>query len=311
MPKDSLGEHHPFRSAQDRTRYLSRYDELAEAWPVVSDTTTIESDHGRTLVRSSGPVDRPPLVLLPGVWAHSLQWPIPMIKAFSETYRTHAVDNVVDFGRSVSTRPVKQTPDFMAWLDVLLEALAPSRKVNLLGLSRGGWLAAEYTLHNPRHLESAVWLSPGLVVHRPSLSSVRGGPLSIAAVRRPSSETVDAMMRWLMPECATFDNSAFREYVEDTATGLRCFDTSQVGRTAGPRVFSVSELGSVTVPVLYIAGADEKLTPVRAAVSRLQKAAPQIETAVLTGAGHGLATVRPEEVSRRVLEFLGRAQGLT
>jgi pimeloyl-ACP methyl ester carboxylesterase len=300
-----LHESHPFRSTEARDRYLARYDAQAAAYPVASEARLVHTDHGDTLVRISGPVERPPLVLLPGAWAHSLMWPPEMIQAFSKTYRTYYVDNIVDFGRSVSTRPVERTPDFMAWLDQLFDALALHDVINLMGMSRGAWLAAEYTLHAPQRLAKVVWLSPGFTVIGPDpKSGAVGGPLSLAALMLPSPGTVGAMMRWLMPEVLAYDGSCFAQYVDDTALGLKCFDSRMVGRATGPRVLSDAELAGIEVPVLYMAGADEKLSSVSAAVSRLSSVAPRIRTTVVPGVGHGLITVQPETVSSSVLRFL-------
>jgi pimeloyl-ACP methyl ester carboxylesterase len=299
-----LRESHPFRSVETRDRYLAHYDARASAWPVPSEARMVPTDHGDTLVRVSGPVEGPPLVLLPGAWAHSLMWPPEMIGSFSETYRTYSVDNIVDFGRSVSTRPVERPADFMAWLDQLFGALALSGGVNLMGMSRGAWLAAEYTVHAPTRLAKVVWLSPGLTVIGPDPRSATGGPLSLAALMVPSSRTVGAMMRWLMPEAPAHDGPAFAQYVDDTALGLKCFDPRLVGRTTGPRVFTDAELAGIEVPVFYMAGADERLSSVRSAVSRLSTVAPRIRTTVVPGVGHGLITVQPETVGTTVRQFL-------
>lgn len=111
-------------------------------------------------------------------------------------------------------------------------------------------------------------------------------------------------MRWLMPDFAQSDSDAFEQYVDDSVLGLQCFDTSEVGRIMGPRKFDDSELRGIKVPVLYFAGEDERMYSVQAAVSRLKAVAPQIETVVFPGAGHGLVAVHPEEVGRQVVRFL-------
>ena len=222
----------------------------------------------QTLVRISGPREAAPIVLLPGAWAHSMTWSPAMIRAFSERYRTHAVDNIVDFGRSVSTRPVRSTADFMAWLDGLFDALDLPGGINLIGCSRGGWLTAEYALHAPDRLAKVVLLSPGGVVLLSSLRGLKGMPLSMSAAMAPSSRTVGALLRWLMADAAR--ESWFDEYVDDTVLGLQCFDRAHVGRLMGPRKFSDDELNGIEVPVLYAAGQDETMYSVKAAVSRIK-----------------------------------------
>lgn len=303
MSAAQLGAHHPFRSMEARDRYLLRYDEASQSWPVPSETKMVPTEHGETFVRVGGPSDAPPLVLLSGVWATSLMWD-SAIGALSERFRTYAVDNIVDVGRSVSRRPVTATRDFMVWIDGLLDGLGLSEGVNMLGCSRGTWLAAEYVLHAPSRLAKVVWLSPPLVVQSPSLGSAAGGPVSMAAYFAPSRRTVGALMSWLMPDFKRSDPEGFQQYVEDTALGLQCFDTRVIGRYLGPRVFTDDELSSIEVPVLYVAGENEKMSSVKSAVSRLNKVASKIETAVIAGVGHELPGLRTQAFNETVLAFL-------
>jgi len=167
-------------------------------------------------------------------------------------------------------------------------------------------MVAEYTLHAPQRLTASVWLSPALVVNGWSLGAVRFVLLSRPVMTRPSKENVDGMLRWLLPQYALQHPAEFeRSMVDHTAVAFQCFDTTQVGRGWGPRRFSASELRSIEVPVLYLAGVDERLCSSPAGAARLGKVAPQIQAALLPGAGHDLVFVHPEEVGRRILDFLG------
>lgn len=101
-----MPSYHPFRSAETKEKYLKYYDNLAKTWPIVSESRTVETSYGQTFMRVSGPVDAQPLVLLSGMSGNSLLW-APNIEALSECYRTYALDNIYDFGRSVYNRPLK------------------------------------------------------------------------------------------------------------------------------------------------------------------------------------------------------------
>ena len=168
MARESVSGHYPFRSSEARESYLARYEELEAASPIAWTTTVLDTAHGKTLVRMTGPEGDRPLVMLSGVWTHSLQWPPQLIEALSRRYRVYCLDSIYDFGRSVSTRPARDTGDYLAWIDEVLEALGLMRDVSIFGVSRGAWLAAEYTLHAPARLAKTVWMSPALVVCRAS-----------------------------------------------------------------------------------------------------------------------------------------------
>lgn len=303
MSAVKLREHHPFRSAEARDRYLAFYDKASESWPIPCESRVVTTEHGSTFVRVGGPEGAPPLVLLPGVWASSLMW-LPVIAALSRDYRTYAVDSLYDFGRSVSARPAKTTAEHMAWLDGLFDGLELPSGINLMGCSRGGWLTGEYALHAPDRLAKAVLQSPAGVAIIDYWAGVKAGPIFARVLMSPSVESVSALMHWLMPDFAREDPRGFDAYVEETVLGLVCYDSRVVGRAVGPRQFSDAELGGIDLPVLYVAGAHEKMYAPPDAVARLKAVAPQFETAVIPGAGHDLGVVQTAAFTSSVLGFL-------
>jgi pimeloyl-ACP methyl ester carboxylesterase len=295
-----LPEYHPFRSAKARDRYLTYYDSRGTAWPVASETKLVSTDDAETFVRISGPADAPPLVLLPGAWDTSLMW-TESIEALSQGFRTYAVDNPWDFGRSRNTQPVSGRIDYMKWLDGLFDGLALTDGINLIGCSFGGWLACDYTLHAPHRLARAVWLSPPFIVAPMSLQGNLGGGFgSLAAMALPTRFVVGSYMRWFMPDGV--GTQWLVDYIDDAVEGLSC---RKVGFPAAyPRMLTEAELAGIQVPVLYIRGENDRLASVNAAVARMNEMAPQIETAVISGAGHDLGVGQADAFSRRVVQFL-------
>src|SRR5690242_11327209 len=90
----------------------------------------------------------------------------PNVQALSTEYRTFAVDQINNWGRTICTKTIRSFDDLIAWLDELLEGLAPGRKVNLAGLSYGGAVAAQFALRFPAKLDKVVLLAPGNTVLR-------------------------------------------------------------------------------------------------------------------------------------------------
>lgn len=88
---------------------------------------------------------------------NSLAW-TPQIAALSIDYLTYALDHIFDNGRSIYTRPMKKTSDFVQWLDELFTALELDN-INLMGFSYGGWQASLYTLSYPQHLNKLVLIA--------------------------------------------------------------------------------------------------------------------------------------------------------
>ena len=298
---DAVPAHHPFRSAAAMARYLSAYDAWASTWPVESTILEVTTPSTVTFIRASGPVDAPPLVLLPGSWDTSLMWR-ELVVGFSADHRVFAVDNPFDFGRGHPLTPSKHV-DYMAWLDELLDGLGLDSGMDLMGCSFGAWLACAYTLHAPARLAHSVWLSPPLVTLGPNASiAVVGETVSMLAFLAPSRGTVGMFMRWLMPDAV--DAPWFNDYLDQVLLGLKCF--KPVLATSEPRVLTDAELSGIDVPVLYIVGEDDPMAQATRSVARLGAVAPRIRTRVVTGASHELGVGEPDAVLREVSEFLGR-----
>jgi pimeloyl-ACP methyl ester carboxylesterase len=149
-----------------------------------------------------------------------------MIETLSSRFRTYAVDAIYDVGKSVSSRQITSPLDVTSWLDELLDSLGFENGVNLMGLSMGSWVTAEYSLKHPARLASTVWLSPAGVVapfrglHRPRSDKHASGKVESAllpgmeqpdAARAtgPAREFYDRILHDLILSSASFKNRPF------------------------------------------------------------------------------------------------------
>ena len=199
----ALTDYHPFRSRAKKERYLAYYDARAARWPVPSETRFVDTTWGATFVRISGPADGRPLVLLHGAGATSLMF-APNVAEWAGRFRVHAVDDVYDFGRSVYVRELQSPGDYVDWLDQVLDGLGLGERVNLLGLSYGGWIASQYGLAHPERLSRLVLVAPAATAAPLSRGFIMRG-LSCAI---PHPYFIESMVRWSIASGA--------------ATGFRC-----------------------------------------------------------------------------------------
>ena len=299
MSSSSKPDSHPFRSAEARERYLDFYEQQAAKWPVPSETRVVHTDDGETFVRICGPSDGAPLVLLPAGRTPAMCW-IPLIEALSEESRIYAVDAIYDDGRSVSSRPVKTTGDAIGWLDRLFDALGLDAGINLMGISFGGWLSAEYVLHAPERLAKVVWLSPAGVVLPMSGEFIARSMVCLI----PSERAFRWVTRWIMEDAAKSEPRFFDDAVAEMALSEKCFKF-RMWPGGGPRKLSDDELRSIELPVLYLVGENERICDPQEATSRLKEVAPQIRSVVIAGAGHDALWVQTEAVGQSVMHFLG------
>jgi pimeloyl-ACP methyl ester carboxylesterase len=301
MPRDKFAPPHPFKSFEARDRYRAVYDADAKRWPIPSEERRVRTQDGETYVRISGPEEAPPLVLLPGGRTNSMCW-VELIEALSRGFRTYAIDAIYDDGRSVSAKPMSKTEDATAWLDNLFDELGLGAGINLMGLSFGGWMTAEYLLHAPDRVAKAVWLAPAGVV----------APLSGEFISRslvciiPADWSFRWFTGWVMPDLAAVnaETGFFDAAISEMALSEACFKF-RPWPNGGPRAITDEELAGIAAPVLYLVGEHERVCKdVGAAIERVRSVAPQIEVEVLPGVGHDISLLKPAEVSACVLKFL-------
>src|SRR5690606_27107642 len=123
--------------------------------PTPAETHDVRTDFGVVRVyRFAGTGDASaPLVLLPGrasaspVWAGNL----PSLREVGDVY---TVDLLGEPGMSVQQRPIEDDAQQAAWLHQTLDRL-PEQRFHLVGLSIGGWTAANLTLHRPELVATA------------------------------------------------------------------------------------------------------------------------------------------------------------
>ncbi len=291
--------YHPFRSEEARKLYLEFYDAKAKEWPVESETRMVETSYGQTLVRLSGPADAPPLVLLPGASANSLMW-MPNIQDLSRDFRTYAVDNNYDFGRSIFTRVFKVPEDFVSWMDELFTALNLGDDINLMGLSYGGWLTSQYALHHPERLNKIVMLAPASTVLPLSWGFLKHSIIVLI----PHRHFTKVMMNWIMVDWSQKDEAVrlwMEDWEESIYLGARCFKPKML---VSPTVLTDSEWQNLKVPTLFVVGENEKIYSAHDAIARLNNVAPEITTDLIPAAGHDLTVVQSDLVDSIIVKFL-------
>ena len=293
-----VNDYHPFRSETAKEEYLDYYDTKAEEWPLDSENRMVSTSYGQTFVRISGPEDAPPIVLLPGGGTSSLMWK-DNIEALSENYRTYAVDDIYDWGRSVYTKNMGCPECITLWLDELFTAMGLEDSINLIGASYGAWKAGQYLMSHPERISKMVWLCPAYTVYY-------GNKEFEKRVFRgfiPLRHFMKKELYWTCEDMVQTEEG--RAIADDHLDGLRLAIRSfKIKIPASMTVLSDAELESIGVPVLYMAGENEKMYSVTEAVKRLDSISSNIRSEIVPNTGHCLMFSRPDLVSSKILEFL-------
>ncbi|HWR54025.1 MAG TPA: alpha/beta hydrolase [Bryobacteraceae bacterium] len=292
-----ISEYYPYRSEEARNRCFAHLDAAAaRTWPRDSREQVVATTYGRTLVRVTGPAAGRALVLLHGAGATSLMWS-PNIRALSEEFRTFAVDQIGEFGKSICSTPVHGIADLLGWLDELFTGLDLDRGFNLLGVSYGGALAAQYALKFPTKLDKVVLLAPANTVL--PCGKAFWTRLVLAAILRRRG--VPSFMRWVFADMTKRDPAWVDSVVEEFFLNMESMERRW---PVIPPVMTDAAWRTLTVPALFLVGEHEVIYSPRKAVARLKRVAPSVTTEIVPDAGHDLTVVQAEAVNRRIVKFL-------
>lgn len=260
----------------------------------------VATSYGQTFIRAGGKDGNPALVLLPGGNNTSLMW-WQNISDLSQHFKTYAVDNIVDIGKSIPKKDIKRPEEFVVWLNELFDGLGLNTGINIVGLSYGGWIACNYALQSQGRLNKLALLAPAATV-LPLCKEFWVRVMASALIPHPYF--TKSLLTWLCEDMSKKDNSSraiLKDAIDDFYTSIRAFKPRKL---PVPTVLQDDELKKITVPTLYLVGENEKIYSAQQAVQRLNAIVPAITTEIIPGAGHDLSFVKPKAINRKIIEFL-------
>lgn len=285
-----------FRSAEGEAQYLEAYDTVLKQWPVPYQELYIPTLLGDTHVIASGKADAPPVVLLHPSGAGAVIWH-RNVSAFSEHFRTYAVDTVGEPNKSIMTRPIKgksQRQLYAAWFTDLINGLGIDR-THIVGNSFGGFLTLNSVLYAPERIKKAVLISPAATFVQIWSWSLHFMP-SIAVGRLTGSKR--AMLR---PYAWIWQNFP----IDDNIAKLRTL-TALEGRHrhSSPSVFSDKELGEIRTPILLLIGDREVIYDPRKVIDMATRKVSGLRAEIVPNANHNAEYTAAEAINTKTIGFL-------
>lgn len=294
-----INSFHPFRSEKAKAQYLAFEEKMAKRWPIKSEERLVHTSFGKTFVRISGPISAPPLVLIPGGGTNSLIWHTN-IRALSQYYRTYALDNIYDYGRSVYLRELKSGRDFSNWLNELFGTLKLGNSIRIVGYSYGGWVTSQYALHYPKRLNHVVVIAPIYFISPLPDEYIQKMIFTLIPIRYFKSK----IMYWAWSDLAQmgeYGRQLVEERIDYYQLALQSFKFKQ---PVNPIILTDEELKSLKMPVLFLAGNHESAFKAEEAIDRLNKINPKIKIVLISNTGHDLMFTHTEIVNKQILNFL-------
>ena len=289
----TASSHFVFKDSKAEQKYITSYNNTMKLWPVSYEEKDINTSFGTAHVIISGPTSGEPLVLLHGMDASSTMW-YPNIGDYAKKYRVYTIDYLMEPGKSVSKGDKLNTDEIISWYDQVFNNLG-LEQFNLVGMSRGGWMATHYTLHSKDRIKKLILLAPVQTFNNIEVDTktMTAANFKFFPNRNNLKKAVNALSR--RPEKIA---PAFKEQmylgVKNTKSN---FDMLQM------TPFSKKELESLTLPVLVLVG-DHDILNNSNIVEKAGKILPKINAAVIEDAGHFLTIDQKDEVDRRIIEFL-------
>lgn len=282
-----------FRDSAGMDRYLAAYDEAMENMPEPQRTLDIRTDHGIVRVyRFEGRNDdESPMVLLPGTQSGSPVW-ADNLPGLLEHRSVYVVDLLGEPGRSVQSRPINDGEDKAAWLHEVMTRL-PEPELHVVGLSIGGWTAANLATRRPEKIASLTLVEPVMVFT---------GLAGEAVIR-----SIPASLRWFPKSWRDSFSSwtAGGAPVEDDPVARMIEAGMQGYRIAQPAPARIPEerLRELDIPTLVIvAGSSPMHDPEELAANA--ERVPGAEVRTYPGTSHALNGEEPERLAADIGAFV-------
>lgn len=280
-----------FKTAKGETNSFTAYDVVLAHWPVPYEELDLSTRFGATPLIASGPLAAKPIIFLHGQDSSATSW-VYNFADLSQAFRTCAVDTIGDMGKS---RPIQQPnsrEEYATWLLEVLDLLK-IEKADLIGLSYGGFLAANFALAYPERVNHVVLLAPGIPnFGAPTLQwATYGMPMMFL----PSRFTVTRFINGISTRGYSKDDPVHEQMI----IGIMNLKNLSFMRP----VFKDEEFKGMSVPVLLLLGDHEIMYEPRKAFDFATRLIPNLQTGLILDAGHMLNCDQPNLVNAHIVEF--------
>jgi pimeloyl-ACP methyl ester carboxylesterase len=280
-----------FRSDAARAHFLAIYDECLEALP---DREPVDVPTAFGTVRTyrfDGPAGEP-VVLLPGRNASTPMW-ADNLPGLLQHRTVYCLDLLGEPGLSVQTREITSADGQARWLDEVLRGLGLG-SVHLVGLSFGGWSAANYAIRAPQRVASLTLLDPVLAFAPIPVRTILATipltlPITPASLRR-------RVLSWIAGGADVDDSDPVARLI---AAGSADYTVSQ----PMPTRFTDTRLRSLAMPVLALIAGRSVIHNAERAAAHARKVLRDGRVELWPDASHAINGEYPERIAETAGEF--------
>jgi pimeloyl-ACP methyl ester carboxylesterase len=233
-----------FVTNEGKQEYINSYHEAMSYLPQPVESKMLNTDFGKVKLykfQEEETPDKTPLLLLPGKGSATPMWEANL-NDFLKHRPVYTIDLIGEPGLSIETKRIKTNMDQAIWLKQVLEQL-PEEEINLLGLSFGGWSAANLAIKHPEKIQTLILVEPVYVFGPIPLKMILVSiPASVPAVPKSIRER---MLSYISGGAKIDESEPAAKLIE---TGMRTFKS----KLPMPEKVKTEHLKKLKMPVLGI-----------------------------------------------------------
>ncbi|MGN7811224.1 alpha/beta fold hydrolase [Flavobacterium sp. 22076] len=291
--KKAKFEDYVFKTKNEEQKYQTAYNKSLKLWEIPYTEEDVKTSFGTAHVIIAGPKNGKDLVLLHGMDASSTMW-YPNIKVLAKNHRIYAIDFIMEPNKSHLTAKPLSSEDILVYYNEIF-SYYKLKKFDIIGASRGGWIATLLATQKPNSIDKIVLLSPAQTFK--FIDKV--------------GKTTSALMLKLFPSEKKFGKtlSTFSTHPEKISPVYKrqFYLANKYAKSNSSMLkmhpFSDKELLLIQNPVLVIIG-DKDVINSEESLERAQKYLANSKTKIIKDAGHFLTIDQPKITNDAVINFL-------
>lgn len=282
-----------FETKSEKQSYLSAYNKALKLWDIPYTEENVKTSFGTAHVIIAGPKNAKSLVLLHGMDATSTMW-YPNIKALAKNHRIYAIDFLMEPGKSTLTAKPLSSKEIVIWYNEIF-SFYKLKQFDIIGASRGGWIAALLASEKTNSIDKIVLLSPAQTFK--FIDKVRKTSSALLLKLFPSEKKFSKTLQTFSTHPDNINPVYKRQFY--LANKYAKSNSSMLKM----RPFSDEELQSITNPVLVLIG-DHDVINSEESLTRAQKFLINCKTQTIKDAGHFLTIDQAKITNDAIIKFL-------
>lgn len=284
-----------FPTKTGKLLYLRSYNNALRLWKIKYIEEDVKTNYGLAHVIISGPKDGKPIVLLHGTDASSTMW-FPNIRVLSKKYRVYAIDYPLETGKSLANVNQMNPKDMIVFYNQIF-SYYNLENINIVGASRGGWVATLLALEPQNRIGKLVLLSPAQTFG--GVDKIGKAFSALKLKMFPSPKRLNRFFE----QFSYYPDKIDRKYKE------QFYLANKFGRSKPDLMkmfrFPKTDMQMLKIPVFVLVGDHDVINDV-GIVERAKEVIPHVETAIIKDAGHFLSIDQSETVNQKIIEFLDK-----